>query len=198
MQHYYRQRIINEQLIMNIYVAFLRAINVGGRNVIKMSELKECLEAVQLKHIQTFLQSGNVVFESELEDAEKLQVLIQTAIEFVFGHSVPVIIRTLDEMETILASQPFADYASLPKDKIFINYLQNAPTETTLASFKPIYAKGDVFKIDGKNIFLYCQNPYNETKLQNGFFEKKLLCFATTRNFNTSTEILNIMRRRVN
>ncbi len=182
---------------MPIYVAFLRAINVGGKNVIKMSELKECLETIHLKHIQTFLQSGNIVFESELIDTEKLQTLIQHAIEFVFSLSVPVIVRTYEEMENVLATQPFDNFSALPKDKIFINYLQNAPTETTLAAFKPFDAKGDEFKIEGKNIFIYCQNPYNETKLQNGFFEKKLLCFATTRNFNTSMEVLNIMRRRL-
>ena len=110
---------------MKIYVAFLRAINVGGKNVIKMSELKECLETVQLKHIQTFLQSGNIVFESELEDVEKLQILIQNAIEFVFSFSVPVIVRSYEEMENILATQPFDNYSALPKDKIFINFSSN-------------------------------------------------------------------------
>ncbi len=181
---------------MPIYVAFLRAINVGGRNIIKMSALKECLETIHLKHIQTFLQSGNVVFETELEDTEKLQILIQHAIEFVFSINIPVIVRTMEEMEIILASNPFDGFSALPKEKIFINYLQNTPTETTLASLKPIDAKGDIFKIEDKNIFIFCENPYNETKLQNNFFEKKLLTFSTTRNFNTSNEILNIMERR--
>lgn len=181
---------------MPIYAAFLRAINVGGRNIIKMSELKECLETIHLKHIQTFLQSGNVVFESELEDTEKLQILIQHSIEFVFSINVPVIVRSQEEMKNILTANPFDNFSVLPKDKIFINYLQNLPTEETLTAFKPMDAKGDIFKIDGKNIFIYCQNPYNETKLQNNFFEKKLFTFATTRNFNTSNEILNIMERR--
>ena len=182
---------------MPIYVAFLRAINVGGKNVIKMSELNECLETVHLKHIQTFLQSGNIIFESEFTDTEKLQALIQHAIEFVFSLSVPVIVRTHEEMENVLATKPFDNFIEAPKSKNFIIYLQNAPTEMALATFKPVDGKGDEFKIEGKNIFIYCQNPYNESKLQNGFFEKKLLCFATTRNFNTSTEILNIMRRRL-
>lgn len=181
---------------MPIFVAFLRAINVGGRNIIKMSELKECLETIHLKHIQTFLQSGNVVFESELEDTEKLQILIQHAIEFVFSLNVPVVVRTHQEIENVIKSQPFENYLSLPKDKIFICYLQTAPTATTLAAFKPIDSKGDIFTVVDKNIFIYCQNPYNETKLQNNFFEKKLLTFATTRNYNTTNEILNIMERR--
>ncbi|MBM7691574.1 uncharacterized protein (DUF1697 family) [Peribacillus deserti] len=91
---------------MTIYIALLRGINVGGKNKIKMTDLREALGALGLERIQTYIQSGNVLFESEEEEAV-LRQRIEQQVEKVFGLSIKVILRMSEEMKKILASCPF-------------------------------------------------------------------------------------------
>ncbi|HWT27454.1 MAG TPA: DUF1697 domain-containing protein, partial [Mobilitalea sp.] len=78
---------------MTIYIALLRGINVGGKNMIKMAELKRVLEALGLIDVQTYIQSGNLLFRSE-EDEKSLSEKLQDEIKTAFGVSIPVILRT--------------------------------------------------------------------------------------------------------
>lgn len=82
---------------MNTYIALLRGINVGGNKIIKMQELKAMFEALKYEHVRTYIQSGNVVFESEGASASGLAGTISQRIQETFGFEVPVIIRSLEE-----------------------------------------------------------------------------------------------------
>lgn len=88
------------------YVALLRGINVGGKNMVRMAELKPCLEKVGLNGVRTYIQSGNILFESDETDKTKLVTLMEQAIIKEFGHEVPVVLLTHNELENIATSTP--------------------------------------------------------------------------------------------
>ena len=93
---------------MTIYIALLRGINVGGKNIIKMSDLKRVFEGIGLYEVQTYIQSGNVLFKSN-EEEEALRMKIEHEIAKVFGFSVPVILRTATELKQIIRNCPFSE-----------------------------------------------------------------------------------------
>ena len=85
---------------MNKYVAFLRAINVGGNTVIKMAELKQIFESMGLENVQTYIQSGNVIFESGEEDPTSLEKQIERQIETATGYKTQLFVRTFREVHS--------------------------------------------------------------------------------------------------
>ena len=93
---------------MTIYIALLRGINVGGHRVIKMADLKKAFESIGVKQVKTYIQSGNVVFESE-EEINFLKERIECAIKNVFDFDVPVMLRTNDEFINIIKKCPYED-----------------------------------------------------------------------------------------
>ena len=93
---------------MTIYIALLRGINEGGKNVIKMAELKKVFEAIGLCDVLTYIQSGNVLFKSN-KDEEFLREKIEHEIEGVFGFSVTVVLRTLAELKQLVLNCPFSE-----------------------------------------------------------------------------------------
>ena len=88
------------------YVAFLRGINVGGKNIIKMEVLKDLFESLHFKNVITFIQSGNVIFESEIKDRKILIKQIEAGLKKELGNNVAVIIRTKEEMNNIIKLDP--------------------------------------------------------------------------------------------
>jgi uncharacterized protein (DUF1697 family) len=92
---------------MTKYVAFLRGVNVGGR-IIKMVELKQCLEAAGLKNVSTFLQSGNVVFDSD-KNEQQLKGLIESTMSETFSYSAKVIVTSMDDLKKIVDNNCYGD-----------------------------------------------------------------------------------------
>ena len=92
---------------MNTYISFLRGINVGGHSKIKMKELIELYESLGLKNVKTYVQSGNVVFESNGNNINQIIKKIETGIQKQFGLDVKVMVRTPDEIKRIIKNNPF-------------------------------------------------------------------------------------------
>jgi uncharacterized protein (DUF1697 family) len=88
------------------YVALLRAINVGGRNLIRMSDVRTCLEAREFQQVSTYIQSGNVLFDSDATDVAELTSAIEKAFLEAFGTAVPVFLRSHRQMKTIVTAAP--------------------------------------------------------------------------------------------
>ena len=92
---------------MNKHIAILRGINVGGRRKIKMADLKALLAKLNFENVITYIQSGNIVFESSLTDRTQLETSIAQSIHDNYGFDVPVIVRTVAEIQQIYSSHPF-------------------------------------------------------------------------------------------
>lgn len=177
---------------MPVFLSILRGINVSGQKKILMSDLKQIYEQLDLKKVQTFIQSGNVIFESKSNKllAEKIEQKIRENYAF----DVPVIIRTMAEMETTIKNNPFLITKGIELDKLHVTYLSEALTVESIKKIKEYNFEPDTFHIIEKEIYIHCPNGYGRTKLTNTFFEKKLNVCATTRNWKTSNELLTIMK----
>lgn len=177
---------------MNIYIAILRAINVSGKNKINIAELKKMFEDMNFKNVTTYIQSGNVVFESKKTDYKKLEKLIETKILERFTLQIPVIVRDKNELTSIIKSNPFLKRKNIDVTKLHATLLANEPEQTNIGKLKNVHYEPDEFILSGREIYVYCPNGYGTTKINNNFFENKLKVTATTRNWKTMNELLSI------
>ncbi|MFP3122765.1 DUF1697 domain-containing protein [Ectobacillus funiculus] len=176
---------------MTIYIAFLRGINVGGKKIIKMEKLKDIFKSLYFQNVKTYIQSGNVIFDSPEESADILYK-IETELENVLGYKVTSIIRTADELEEIIKQNPFS--ASEDVEKQYVTFLHREPTVEAADRLMSYKNDVDDFCVTHREVFLLCGKGYGKTKFSNHFLESKLDVLATTRNWKTVNKILNMIR----
>lgn len=175
------------------YISILRGINVSGKRMIKMQALKEMYEGLGFKNVQTYIQSGNVLFESKESNLEGISKLIEEKILENFNFDVPVIIITQKEIEHCIQQNPFVKLEDIQLDKLHVTFLSTEPSADLVEKIKDFKYAADEFIVDSKLIYLYCPKNYGESKLSNNFFEGKLKVKATTRNWRTVNEIYKLM-----
>jgi uncharacterized protein (DUF1697 family) len=167
------------------YIAMLRGINVSGKNIIKMEELKSSLKSLKFENLKTYIQSGNIVFGAEKTSPPALSKFIQKKILKDFGFVVPVTVRTSKDFDKIIKTNPFLKMKSIDPQKLHVTFLSERPTQGALAGLKKLPTTPDQFHVMGQEVFLHCPVSYGETKLSNTAFEKLLSVQATTRNWKT-------------
>ncbi|HEV8537808.1 MAG TPA: DUF1697 domain-containing protein [Bacteroidota bacterium] len=177
-----------------IYVALLRGINVGGQRSIKMAGLSTLFESLNFQNVRTYVQSGNVVFESRLKDAAAIAGNIEKKITRTYGFDVKVILRTIVEFENIVSHNPFTSERTIEIDKLHVTFLQGLPDKQSVSTLDIKKEINERYIVQGREIYLYCPNGYGRTKLNNGAFERNLKLPATTRNWKTTNKLLEISR----
>lgn len=176
---------------MTVYISLLRGINVSGQKKVKMAELSALYETLGLDSIKTYVQSGNVVFQSDQSPGD-LSDKIHAAIEKQFGFSVEVLVRSLDDWRALVERSPFAGDGDKDPKYLHITLLAQLPDKQAIAELEVPQAGADEYRIDGQAVYLHCPNGYGRTKLNNNFWEKKLKVGATTRNWNTVNKLLEL------
>ena len=172
---------------MKKYIVLLRGINVSGKNKLPMAELRTLLIDLGFKNVQTYIQSGNIILESD-EGKSVICNKIKDGIQTKFSYDIPVIARTIPQFKKAIASYPFptentkiAAFVFLSKKvyetKIDINNIDN-----------------DQYLIDNDMIYIYCETGFAKTKLSNNLFERKLNVRATIRNYNTALQLLELSK----
>jgi len=169
---------------MKKFIALLRGINVSGQRLIKMSDLKILFEKVGFKGVETYLQSGNVIFTSKETSTEKLSLKISSAIKKQFGFDVQLIVVTLEEIEQVIKKNPFIKKKK-EVEKLYVVFLSEKPLIENMDKLNSIDYAPEEYIIDEKYIYLFVPNGYGKAKLNNNLFENKLKVFGTTRNLNT-------------
>jgi uncharacterized protein (DUF1697 family) len=177
---------------MNIRIAILRGINVGGKRKILMADLKSMCEKLELKNVKTYIQSGNLIFNSDRQNSE-LENDLEKAITEKFGFNVPVIVRTEKEIETSINDNPFFDKDADVK-QLHLTFLKEKPSKENIDKTLTYNYEPDKFKIDKKDAFIFCAGKYHESKLTNNFFEKQLKVVATTRNWKTILKLSELSK----
>ncbi|MEK3916904.1 DUF1697 domain-containing protein [Paenibacillus sp. FSL H7-0331] len=167
---------------MTIYIALLRGINVGGKNKIKMAELKNSFEALGLERVKTYINSGNVLFESQLSEAV-LREQIEQAVHRDYGIALTVILRTAQELEQMIEHCPFSLDTLLAGESIHVSFLLQAPTEDQIIYLSRIQSEKDEFQIQGRDLYLWFRQSILDSKLASHI--PKFEDSATTRNWNT-------------
>lgn len=174
---------------MTIYISILRGINVSGQKSIKMADLKSLYESLKFQKVQTYIQSGNVVFDSPGPISSEL---IVSAIEKQFGFDVPVIVRSLSQWKKVIDSNPFLKNTQLDVSKMHVTFLEKPANETCMDRLNQIKHKDESIAINGEEIYLYCPNGYGKSKLSNNNIEKVVGSTATTRNWKTVNKLSEI------
>jgi len=177
---------------MKKYISILRGINVSGKNLIKINSLKEMYEALGFLNVKTYIQSGNVVFQSAATNLEKLEMLISDGILDRFTFNVPVFVREVSELKDILARNPFLKEMEEDSSKLHLTFLSKAPEKQHVESIGNFSYLPDKYFIVERTVYLFCPNGYGKTKLNNNFFENKLKVKATTRNLRTLMELVKL------
>ncbi len=171
------------------YAAFLRAINVGGRNV-KMDELKTHFCELGFSNVKTVIASGNVIFETAEEDAEKLTKIIFEHLEKKLGFKTDVFLRTKIAIEKALNVDFMKEKAT---ENLFIGCLENAPEDAIKEKLKNAQTEVDSFQIVGKEVFWACNKKFRESLFSGAKLEKLLSQPTTLRNLNTFTKIYDLL-----
>lgn len=173
------------------YISLLRGINVGGK-VLKMDKLKSIYESLGLDDVKTYIQSGNVFFNTPIDDVIQLKISIKDAIKAGSGLDVSVIIIEPDELKYIFDNNPLIKSGLGDTSVMHVTLLSDKPDEANINKINPAQYEPDRFIIIGKVVYLSCPNGYGRTKLTNNFFEAKLKVKATTRNWNTMNKLYEI------
>ncbi len=181
---------------MPAYVAMLRGVNVTGHNSIKMEQLRGLCDRLGFQRVETYVQSGNVVFQAKTENSALLSKRIGKSILDSFGFETPVIVRTLKEMENLVASNPFLKEKDIDSSKLHVTFLREALERSSLKSLEKLATSQDRFYPASREIYLYCPEGYGRTKLSNNAIEKALSVTATTRNWRTTNTLLDMVSKR--
>jgi len=177
---------------MLTYTALLRGINVSGQKKIKMAELRTQLENLGLLAVKTYIQSGNVVFQSDVTSPAALAEKIMDMILDTYGWKVPVLVLEVEQIQSAVDGYPWqAKEDRIPKD-IYLTFLEQEPEAEQVSHLASFDFQGEEYVLEGKVIYFFCAKGYGRAKMSNNFFEKKLKVKATTRNWRTTNKLLEM------
>jgi uncharacterized protein (DUF1697 family) len=171
--------------IVPAYIAMLRGVNVSGQKLVRMERLRESCTALGFRSIETYVQSGNIVFLDGRKSPSSLSKSIGQAILRDLGFDVPVLVRTSREMRDLIEGNPFLKERDIDRSKLYVTFLLEAAPKSVLKNLERLSGEADRFYIGRQEIYLYCPGGYGRTKLSNTAFERALSVRATTRNWKT-------------
>ncbi len=171
------------------YVAFLRGINVGGHNKIKMETLRESLAALDYKNVKTYINSGNVIFETIEADDNALAAKIERAIQTEFSLNIKVMVRTISEIEGIIKNNPFVGQFTNDKD-LHVLFLDEELTEEKKNLLMANNNKNEMFAVQNREVFCLLRVSVLDSLLGEDYIGKKLKTSATSRNWRTVNKII--------
>ena len=172
------------------YAAFLRGINVGGRTIIKMENLRTCLAGLGFENVKTYIQSGNVVFETSETDDQKLAEKIEAAVEQEFFKT-PVMVRSFDEIKEIVENNPFAGEEF--EDKLFhVVFLAEELSDEKREMLLANNGDDERFAVRNREVYCFRKNSFADSLLGKKYIDNKLKTPATARNWRTVNKILEM------
>jgi uncharacterized protein (DUF1697 family) len=174
------------------YIALFRGINVLGKNLLPMKALKVLCEKNGCLDVQTYIQSGNVIFRSELSDASRIAKQLTGSVSRSHGFEPRVVVLTLDDIENATVGNPFPEAARDPKS-LHLFFLAELPKRPDLKSFELLKAPTERFELKGTTLYLHTPDGFGSSKLA-ARAEKLLGVEATARNWRTVTTLLEIAK----
>jgi uncharacterized protein (DUF1697 family) len=175
------------------YAAFLRAVNVSGRNMLPMKDLAAMFVAAGCRDVATYIQSGNVVFSAPAPVLKKLPQAISQRIAEDFGHKVPVVIRSHEQLATVIRENPFLKAGESEKT-LHVVFLADVPSPEAIAKLDPQRSPPDRFIVAGREIFLHLPNGVGQSKLTNAWMDSRLSTVSTARNWATVLKLFEMTK----
>ena len=175
----------------DVHIALLRGINLSGHNRLPMTSLLALFEEAGCRHVQTYIQSGNVIFEAQADIARRVPSVIMKAISRQFGLEVPVVTRSAAELNTIVGANPFLRPGA-DERLLHVAFLADQPQPNRAAGLDPDRSPPDEYVVRGREIYLRCPNGIARTKLTNAYFDSRLATICTMRNWKTTLKLLEL------
>ena len=166
------------------FVAFLRAINVGGRTV-KMDELRRLFEGLGFSNVETSIASGNVVFDTRGSDVKALEARIEAGLRKALGYEVAAFVRTDAELADIAACQPFPQKRLDEAKALNVGFLTGPLDADAERRLMRLRTDIDDFHVRGREIYWLCRKRQSESTFSNTAFEKAVHTKTTFRGVNT-------------
>jgi uncharacterized protein (DUF1697 family) len=174
---------------MTKYIAFLRAINVGGHNIVKMDDLKKLFIMAGYKNVETVIQSGNVIFESSDKNIKLITSKIEARLYEFMKKEIKVFIRTQSEFTKIVKQNPFGKTNADDKIKKYVFLLYEEPKEKIKIPFVSSSKEVDIFNKSGLNLFMLVRKIPGKASSPNDLIEKTFKVQATARNWDVFCKI---------
>lgn len=177
---------------MTTWIALLRAVNVGGRNMVSMPRLREVLAADGFGDVRTYVQSGNVVARSAQRSAAAVEKRIGAVIEREFGLTVPVVVRSPAELAAAIEANPFPEAAVQRPKLLHVTFLAGDPDAAGVASIHRDDLTREVCRVEGRQLYLDYVDGVHGSKLTPAYFARRLGVEGTARNWRTALAVAEL------
>jgi uncharacterized protein (DUF1697 family) len=170
---------------MRTYVALLRAVNLGPRNPIAMSDLRDLLAKLGFVGARSLLQSGNLVFHTNTRTAAELERLLEAETAQRLDLHTDIFVRTAEELKGIIAGNPFRDEAKRDPAHLVVMFLKSVPIVKDVEALQVSITGSETVRADGRQAYIVYPDGIGRSRLTNTLIEKKLATRGTARNWNT-------------
>jgi len=178
---------------MPIFVGLLRAVNLAGKNMVSMSDLRDLMSKLGMEDVRTLLQSGNVIFRSDIRSPAKVEKVLEDGVEKRFGLKTEFFVRTVEEMNEVVAANPFPREAKQDPGHLVVGFLKAAPDSAAVAALQKAIVGREVVRAKGPHAYIYYPDGIGRSKLTVALIEKKLGGRGTGRNWNTVLKLNALM-----
>ncbi len=175
------------------FIALLRGINVSGHNKILMTELRTCCTKLGWQAVQTYIQSGNLVFQAD-STAAQLETVFEQAIKTHFNLNIPVIIRSATGWPTYLASNPFLEQSQNEPNHVMLALSKAAPKVDAAEKLRGYAAYGEQIQQVGDALWVYYADGAGRSKLSPALFDRLAGSPVTARNWRTVLKLEEMLR----
>jgi uncharacterized protein (DUF1697 family) len=169
---------------MTTYIGLLRGVNLGPHNKIAMSDLRDIVTGLGMQDARTLLQSGNVMFRSNLRSATKVEQLLEQALEEQLGRATDVFVRTGDELKRVIGSNPFPEFAGRDPSHLVVVFLKAPVGQPAVAALQKAIPGREEVRADGRHMYIVYPDGIGRSRLGT-LPEAKIASRGTARNWNT-------------
>ncbi|MDP3462105.1 MAG: DUF1697 domain-containing protein [Bacteroidales bacterium] len=178
--------------MITTYVCLLRGINVSGQKPINMVALEKMFNDLGFFGVQTYIQSGNIVFGADALALPDPEQSIAGGIQQTFGFEVPAIVLDSGKLQEIVRKNPFTTDPDKDSSFFHLTLFSAMPETNPVEKLLQKRSEGEEVVCIGRSVYLYCPDGYGKTRLTNTFIEKVAGCSATTRNWRTVNELMRM------
>ena len=178
---------------MKTWIVLLRGINVGGNNIIKMADLKQLLTKAGYANVRTYIQSGNIAFESEVSEPSVICEHVTQCIKGSHGFAPRTLAISLETVTQIIANNPYTDAEKTPKE-LHVFFLKDPAIDAKIEALDALKTQSERFTITNEAVYLHLPDGVWKSKLAS-HLEKHLGVAATARNWRSTTKLLELAQR---
>jgi uncharacterized protein (DUF1697 family) len=180
---------------MPTHLAFLRGINVGGKNLIAMAELRALLESLDFANVKTLLQSGNIVFDGGRKTGAALEKFLEAESSKKFGRDVDYHVRTAAEWRSIIERNPFPSEAENDPGHLLVMVFKHAPAVKNVKALEAAIKGPEYLQFDGRNGYFVYPAGVGTSRLTAAVIDRILGLRGTARNWNTTLKLAALVEK---